>query len=86
MENHRNIFLPFDAINPHMYWLEYYMSHMDSYYKKHYDHDQWKVAKQENCQENVLRNMYCIRWPLWIKYTHLDRSLHPLKNGIELIN
>ena len=30
MEKYRHILLPFDAIHPHMDWVEYYMSHMES--------------------------------------------------------
>ena len=40
---HRNILLSPDAIQTHLDWVEYYMSHMESSFKKHYAHDQWKA-------------------------------------------
>ena len=47
---HGNVFMSLDAIQKHMDWVEDYMSHMDSSYKKISAHEQWKEAEQENCQ------------------------------------
>ena len=61
-QQHRRKLLALDAIHPHMDWVEEYMSHMDSSCRKMSAHDQWKEAKQANCQEKLLRNISCIRW------------------------
>ena len=81
---YRHIFLSLDSIQPHMDWVEDYMSHMESSCRKNSAHDQWKVDKQANCQEKLLRKISCIRWYLWRKSTQLDRCLHPLTSGREL--
>ena len=60
------------------------MSHMESSCRKISAHDQWKADKQANFQEKLLRKIYCTRWYLWRKSTHLDRCLHPLDGGREL--
>ena len=66
---HRNILLSISSIKPHVDWVEHYMSHMESSCRKKYAHDQWKVGEQENCKEELIRKVYCIRWYLWRKYT-----------------
>ena len=36
---HRNIMLSLDSIQPHVDWVEYYMSHMESYCRKISSHE-----------------------------------------------
>ena len=62
---HRNIFLSLASIQPHVDWVEDYMSHMESSCKNIYAHDQWKVDKKANCQEKLLRKISCIILYLW---------------------
>ena len=62
------------------------MSHMESSCRKLYARDQWKVAKQANYQEKLLRNISCTRWFMWRKFTHLDGCLHPLTSDRDLIH
>ena len=83
-QKHSQIFLPLYSIHPHMDQVEYYMSHIESSYRKNSTHDQWKEAKQANCQEKLLRNISCIRWPLWRNSTHLDVCLNPLMSCRDL--
>ena len=55
---HRHIWMSLDVIPPHVDWVEYYMSHMESSCIKLLAHYQWKEDKQTNCQEKLLRIIY----------------------------
>ena len=48
-QSHKNILLTLYAIQTHMDWVEYYMSHMESSCRKISAHEQWKAAKKANC-------------------------------------
>ena len=63
-QTHRHILLSLDSIHPHVDWVEYYMSYMDSSFRKRSAHDQWKENKQAIGQEKLLSKISCIRWYL----------------------
>ena len=81
---HRHILLSLDAIQPHMDWVEDYMSHMESSCRKNSANEQWKAAEQANCQEELMRKISCIRWSWWRKSTQVDGFLYSLTNGRDL--
>ena len=83
---HMNIFLSLNVIQPHMDWVEDYMSHMESSCRKISAHEQWKVVEQANCQEELMRKISCIKWSWLRKYTQLDGFLYPLTRGRDLIH
>ena len=62
---HKHILLSLDAIQQHMDWVEYYMSRMEYSYGKISAHEQLKAIEKANCQEELMRKISCIRWPLW---------------------
>ena len=54
--------------------------------EKSFAHEQWKEAKQANCQEDLMRKISCIKWSWCRKSTQLDGLLYPMTSGRELSN